>query len=212
VLDWIASFVNRWAPSAGQAVADLVHWAVHALASVVYFVFGQVGKAWSAMWGAYGWQLTAAWQLVQSVIHLGERILKIYFPGVYKWIATEWASLRGTALAWYHDALRAVDVARTELAHLIDVARQWVLRDIWAPLVRTADQLRADLLKWGYTAWYYITHPDKLAALILVPLIAAAEASVWVIGPPVLKFATVLVLRNVRRVLVLAEDVFTSVF
>jgi hypothetical protein len=212
MLDWIASFTNRWLAPVGQAVVDLVHWTVHALASVVYFVFGAVGKAWDNVWGALGWQLTAAAQFVDSVYQLARKVLKVYFPAVYSWIAKETTLIRNTADAWYHDALHAVDLARHEAAHLIDDLRSWVQRDIWAPLVADTRQLRADLQKWGYTAWWYITHPDALAKLLLTALIAAAESAIWQISGPVLTFATKLILANIRRIAILAEDVFTSVF
>jgi hypothetical protein len=115
-------------------------------------------------------------------------------------------------LAWlYHTTIRLLD----ELRHLVwswivDV-RNWAWSHIWVPLKSYADQIWRDLLKWGYTAWWYITHPAALAELLGDPLVLWLEVNAWRIGRQLGTFALALVVHNLRRFAQLAEDVIAAV-
>ncbi|HEY6278453.1 MAG TPA: hypothetical protein VIX86_19230 [Streptosporangiaceae bacterium] len=212
MLDWIASFIARWAPAVPAAIRDLVHWSVHALASVVYFVFGNVGKAWGYVWGALKWHLTAAVRFVDATYQQLRAILKKYFPAVYNWIAGLIAAVRKDLRTVWHDTLAELDRLRALAAGWIKDVRAWAYRDIWLPLSADTAWLKTHLLKWGYTAWYYITHPDMLANILLDPLITLIERQAWTVAARLGTFTLALAVHNIRRLAQLAEDIIAAVF
>ena len=211
MLDWIAQFIGLWSAVVPQAIRDLIHWTVHALASVVYTVFGDVGKAWGMLWGAIHWVLTAELHFVQAVFDKFVAIIKHYFPALYKWAAAAIKLVDDYARFVWRELIAGIALVRAWVVTLINDVRLFVYRDVWLPLVGITKQLRADLLKWGYTAWYYITHPDKLAPLLFDPLITLLEVNAWRVGQRLGQFTLALIVHNARRVAQVAEAIITAV-
>jgi hypothetical protein len=211
VLDWIASFVGQWVGTVGQGVADLVHWAVHALASVVYRVFGLVGDAWRDMVGAGEWlagNLGAfagevwawTWRIVKQITPYLERAIRAVEADAWRWARQVWADLQEAVADLEQLALR-----------LYNDVRSWAWRDIWLPLAAAADWLRAHLLQWGYTAWWYVTHPAALAALLGSPLVDWLEANADSVARRLGGFTMGLLLHNTRRVVGVLEQILAAV-
>jgi hypothetical protein len=211
VLSWIASFIGRWSGTVSAAVRDMVHWAVHALASVVYTVFGNVGKAWHEMWAAASWLETAAGRFATSVYDHLRAIVVHDIPLIYAW-ALKWIrAVEAYAVALYHWAARELGVLRALAWSWILDVRAWALRDIWDPLHARTDQIWQDLLKWGYTAWWYLNHPAAFVAIIGDAITDWLEANAWATGRKLGTFALALMAHNMRRLLALAEDIVTAV-
>jgi hypothetical protein len=211
MLNWIAGYVGRWAGVVDIHVRDLVHWAIHALASVIYTVFGHVGNAWGDLLAAFKWLHShAADYVAWTIAHLRQIIL------------VDLPKLAATALGYLKQALAfattVYHLALAGIARLHDLARQWVadalqfVHDhVYAPLLALARQLRTDLLKWGYYAYQLVTHPDQLAVILLDALIAAAEAAFWRIADPAGRFALRLILSQPLRFARLAETIAAAV-
>lgn len=211
MLDWIAGYVARWTGYVATGVIDLVHWGIHALAGVVYGVFGNVGKAWHLFTGGLAVLRDYADRFVSEVVTLADWIIRVAIPGLYR-----------QALAWYHDALNlakvlyhaaivAIDQALRLAKALIEALRTYVDVHVLAPLTDLIRQLRADLLRWGYVAWFYVTHPEKLAPVLIDAIVAAAIAAFDRIAIPAGEFALRLVARDPRRWLQLLEHIIAAV-
>lgn len=211
MLSWIGAFVGRWAAVVPQDVRDVIHWTAHALASVVYTVFGNVGKAWHDLLGALQWMHARADEFVSYVV------------GRIAWLVTvEVPRLAATALGYLRTALAFAahiwSLAQAGLARLEGLARQWV-KDalswvavhVWQPLDARLRQVAADLIKWGFYAYQLVTHPDQLAAILLGALIAAAESTFFRIAGPLGTFTLRLIMSALPRLLALAESVVTAV-
>lgn len=211
MLTWIAGYVGRWAGVVPNAVRDLVHWGLHALAGVVYTVFGRVGGAWLQLLAALKAVHAAADDFMASVYgHLRQLVL-VDLPKLAADALAYYRAGLAFARQLYDSALRAVQLARDYAAALTDSALAWTRQHVLAPLSDLITQLRADLLKWGYTAWYYVTHPDKLAPILLDALVDAAEGSFWRLAGPVGQFALRVVVANAGRFAQLAESIITAV-
>lgn len=211
MLDWIAGFIGRWAGTVDNAVRDLVHWAVHALASVVYAVFGLVGDAWRGMLGAGEWLAGNIGAFAGEVSSWIWHIIRKIVPFLAAWITRVWNDLLRllrAVEAWAWREIRAVE----QLAvRLVDDVRQWAYRDIWLPLTAAADWLRTHLIQWGYTAWWYVTHPAQLAALLGDPLVDWLEANSWSVARRLGSFTLALVLHNTRRLASTVEDIVAAI-
>jgi len=211
MLNWIRGFVDRWTGAVDARVRELVHWTVHALASVVYSVFGLVGKAWRNVWAAANWLRTTAEDFAAEVYAHIWAIVKRDLP----WLAALITAARAYALRLYHVLLAwaAAEIrAAEQLARrLVDDVRSWAYRDIWLPLLHTAQALRRDLIHWGYTAWWYVTHPAALAGLLGDALVDWAEANAWRVARRLGTFTVAIVAHHTRQLLALAEDILTAV-
>lgn len=212
MLDWIAGYVARWAGVVAAGPRNLVQWGLHAVAGVVYTVFGNVGKAWRDLLGALQWLHARADDfLLQATLWI-THIVTVTIPHL---AATALGYLK-QALAFatqlYHLALAAVAQLEALAKRLIADAVTWVLQHVWKPLDDAVHQLAADLLKWGYYAYQLVTHPAQLAAILLDALVAAALAAFDRIAPIVGEFALRLLVHQLQRWLALAERIFLAVF
>ena len=211
MLQWIAGYVARWTGYVEQNTRGLVQWGLHALAGVVYAVFGNVGKAWGDLRTALGWMHQAADYFVAYTVGHLAAIIKVDLPKLWNYAVAAFKAAEQLALHYYRLAVAAIKVAEQLAAHLVAALQAWVVAHVWTPLLALAKQLRADLLKWGYTAWWYITHPGKLAPILLAPLVAAAESSFFAIAGPAGRFALRLVVHQLPKLLTLAEQIVAAV-
>ena len=211
MLNWIKGFVGRWAGAVDQAVRDLVHWTVHALASVMYAVFHLVGRAWRNVWAAANWLREAADEFGREVAATLWSIIKRDLP----WLAAFITSVRRLALTLYSLArawaLSLAQAAEALARRLVSDVRQWAYRDIWLPLLGLARDARRDLQRWAWPAFWYITHPDALASLIGDALVAWLEANAWKVGRRLGTFILALTVHHIRQLLALAEDIISAV-
>jgi hypothetical protein len=210
MLSWIAGFVSRWAGGIDQGIRDLVHWTVHALASVVYTVFGHVGTAWRDMWRAASWLETAAGRWAGQVFGHLWAIVKRDLP----WLAAAITLARQLAIRLYNTvvtwAWRLIRAAEALAVRLVNDVRQWAYRDIWLPLLQLARDARRDLARWAWPAFWYITHPAALAGLLGDALVDWLEVNSWRVAQRLGTFTLHLLLANARRVAHLAEDIITA--
>lgn len=211
MLNWLDRFFGRVRSTIGAGVSDAIHYAVHALAAVVFSVFGLVGKAWSALVGAYKRFLAAVDQFGKEVIAFATYIIKVAIPRVIAWAESELAKLSAAIAAAAADLARWVTEILKRIAAAVTSVIAWVTTNVLDPLLAAVKLLRADLEKWGYTAWYYITHPDKLAALLLDSIVAALEDRAWDIGKRLGGFLLSLIASNLPKLLQLIEDILTAV-
>jgi hypothetical protein len=211
VLNWLDSFFSSAASTIGTAVSNAVHWAVHALASVVFAVFGLVGKAWSALVNAVHSFHAALDRWATEVIRFAEYVIKVVVPRIYRWATAELAKLSSALAAYYRYFLARIADVIDRIAAAVTSVTNWVLAHVWAPLKAYADQIWDDLKKWGYTAWWYITHPQALADLIVMPLVTSVEHNAVAIASQLGQFLLAMLLTNITKVITVIEDIITAV-
>jgi hypothetical protein len=64
---------------------------------------------------------------------------------------------------------------------------------------------------YAYQAWWYATHPDALASILLWHIIKYLEKYAWTAARYLGQFALALVLHNARRLAALIEEILTAV-
>ena len=188
-----------------------VHWAIRAVTSVVFQVFGNIRNAWSVLYGGYRDLVSGIDSFATAVRNAITYTLRVVIPGILRWA--------GAALARL-----AADLARLGRMLLAEVSRltayitarwnalyRWVLANVWAPLQAYARSLYHDLIKWGYTAWWWITHLPALAEQMIFALALSAERHAWQLAGMLGKFALSLVLHNAKKLAILVEDIVTAV-
>lgn len=212
MLNWLDNFFHRVTGTIGSGVSAAVHWALHGLASVVFAVFANVKKAWAVTLGAMAALHRALDLFGAAVVTWMHWLWKVEIPRILRWAAKELALLAA-------DLAKLRDWAVSELHKLtawitaeLHAVYQWVIRDVLTPLTNTIKTVYQDLIKWGYYAYEYITHPDKLAELLIMPIVSKLEKYAWVIAKQLGTFILALISANIGKIAQLAEDIITAVF
>ena len=211
MLGWIAGFVARWEPVVSRGVRDLVHWGLHALASVVYTVFGNVGKAWVAVVHSLDWMLIHVPRFVAAVFTHIDTIITKDIPAIWHWITAQVAAI-GRLIAHVYDL--AVSYALSlynKAVRLLDDLSTWVLTHVLVPLTNITTSLRNDLLKWGYFAYQLLNDPGKLAGILAKYIVAAVLAIFWTVADVIGRFIAGIILHQARRLISVIETVLTAV-
>lgn len=211
MLNWLDNFWRNVTGSVGQAVSTAAHWAEHALASVVFAVFGLVGKAWLLFLKAVADLGGSIRGLALEVYTFAVYVVRVLVPRVVKWAEAQLAKLSAMLALVYHDFLAFADWTKARFVQAYHDIETWVLVHVWAPLKAYADQIWADLKKWGYTAWWYITHLDALAEAMIYHIALSLEKHAWELASMLGKFFLSLVIANLKPFLLLIEDIITAV-
>lgn len=212
MFDWITHWFINWGPLVERKIIDMVHWAIHAVASVLIAVFSHVLGAWKWFYSAVIFLAYEEIHFAEDVYNFGRRVVAVYLPRLSHW-ALGWIQfLRRLIVAVYDTLTRALDTLRRLTYSLILALWRNVLKYVWDPLKRYADLIWHDLLKWGYVAWWWITHPEELAEFLFWHVISALERHAWDAGKRLGTFGLALVRSNLHRFLILAEDIISAVF
>lgn len=212
MLEWLDQFFTVTKILVGQQVSDVTHWAMHALASVVFGVFKTVGAAWSKFTAAVTRFGKEAGHFAHEVWAWATYLVRVVIPRILRWAEAQLAKLAARLAQVYHELItwvtRILALIRTE----IDNLTKWIVAHIYTPLKNYADQIARDLRKWGYTAWWYITHPAALAELLINDIVTSFERHAWDIAPKLGSFLLSLIVRNLPKLVHLVEDIITAVF
>jgi hypothetical protein len=212
MLNWLDRFFGKVSGAIGAEISKAVHWAFHALASVVFAVFGLVGKAWALFVRGVHDFMAAIDKLGAEIIAFASWLVHVEIPAILRWAGAELAKLSSALANIYDWAVKAIaDVIRRIEAAISDVTK-WVLRNVWDPLKAYADKIYNDLLKWGFYAYNVLTHPQALADSLLLFLVNSLERAAWDIGQKLGTFLLALISANIKKLLILIEDIVTAVF
>lgn len=107
-----------------------------------------------------------AWNFAVSVYQFALSIADVIIPGVIRWAQnalTDLSNFATSIVRWASSELDSLGKLITSVDHAIT---SWVVRDIWNPLYT----LVSGPIKWiaheGATAYYLVTHPDKLMSVL----------------------------------------------
>jgi phage-related protein len=212
MLNWLDSFFNNVSGSIGALVSKAVHWAIHALASVVFAVFKLVGKAWNTFVSAVKSFHNALDRWAAGVIDWVTWLVKVEIPAILRWAEAELAKLSATLAQLYDRVTAAIADLIGRIESAVKSVTDWVIAEIWDPLKKYADAIYNDLLKWGFYAYTVLTHLDSLADAMIMYIVASLEKYAWQIAGNLGTFMLALIYKNLARLITLAEDIITAVF
>jgi hypothetical protein len=212
VLNWISNFFTTAGRTIDTTVANVVGWALRAVTSVIFGQFQATQQAWVTYYNETNYYVTSLRQLSTATRSKHSYTLKVRIPGVISWAAGNFGKLL-TGLSGLAAAV-ARDVSSLSAritAGLADLTK-WVITEVYDPLKALIDQVDADLLKWGYTAWWWITNLDKLADALILYLAKSAETYAWELAGMLGQFTVNLIYRNAARIASLLESIVLAVF
>jgi hypothetical protein len=206
---------RAWQWATHNLGGDVVSWVrdlVHGIWSVLQTIFGNVADAWHVAWNAVNGLWRAAGKFASEVWGAFYHLYQIIIPAIVRWAKRELLSLSKFIDHVWSWAVKEVEKIYHWIAHEIATLIKWVMVHIWDPLFKSIELAWKWIFHEGKILWYYITHPDKLVALIFDSLVAELESQAWKVGGLLGKFFLALVVHNLRKFVLLLEDILMAVF
>jgi len=211
MITWLYTTVYSLWSGISSGVKDFVHAVVHALIGALDAVAGRMWTVWWSMlstaWtavGVFAWFCRGVWYVLYWLVILQVPALWTQAQGLLHQLVDMSQWLYNTALGWLHDA-------ESLAQRLADNTVAWVTRNVWNPLWGYVQDLYAKLTTWGWTAYYYVTHPDDLAQLLFWALFGVFARNAFGIGRYIGDWVLRLVLANLAGSVNLAEEILTDV-
>src|SRR5574337_302127 len=139
------------------------------------------------------------------------KLVKVLLPQILNWVNNQLAQLTGWVWGYITGLIRSLDSLRRYLLAQISAVTSWVLHSVFDPLIAQVKSLWTKLQQWGYTAYWYVTHPQDLADLLLHYLLVSLQKSVWAVARTMGEFFARLFLQNVPRTITLIEQIIADV-
>jgi len=208
---WLGRILGWAGDTIGGPVVTLIHDLIHGVWGWLSTLFGNVGLSWTTMFKAGAWLHRALENLGLQQLATVWHIIFTRIPAVVAWawnhLQRLWIFATAIAKRLEHDVLALI--ARIGIA--IDKALAWVRDHVYVPLHNLLIAAWQWITKRGELVFYYITHPDKLAALLFDSILALLEREAWAVGSKLGKFFLSLVTHNLRRFILLLEDILMAV-
>lgn len=210
MLDWIK---KAWGSAIGvipDAIRDWVYQQIYAVMSFVGTIINHVASAWETMWHFATALEQAFVTFGHSVYNLFYHLLKVSIPNVISWAARYFVRVEGWAWGWIKTLLGYIEDAKNYLLQRIADAITWTVQNIWAPLAADIAVIKKRITEWAYTAWWYVTHPQNLADLLLAYLLVSLQKSVWLVARTMGDFFFKLFLTQLPRSIGLIEQIMAD--
>ncbi|SRR6266496_297877 len=171
----------------------------------------RIGEGFKQVWyGAHQIWWGGKWLGFETAVTF-THILRIKFPALWRYAAWlhKWAQ---TQFAWERKQRIAGD--RTERRHAdnaVAALLKWVVVRVLRVLIALGIKITWYIVNRIAPMWDLLTHPLKLARLLLAALITVFELEVKSLAKPMGRFFFALIIHNLRWFALLLEDIIVSV-
>lgn len=210
MLTWLKKAFGAAAGVIPDAIRDWVYQQIYAVMSYIGTIIDHVSAAWDVMWHFATALESAFTSFGHSVYNYFYKLVKVMIPNVIAWAATWITHVESWAWGWIKTLAGYIEDAKNYLLQKISDAVAWTVQNIWAPLEAELVTVRKRLTDWAYTAWWYITHPQNLADLLLGYLLVSLQRSVWLVARTMGDFFFRLFLTQLPRSLNLIEQIIAD--
>lgn len=144
-------------------------------------MFGWIDRAWQSVTGRIS-------NDISSWVHDLVRGLYSFLAAIFAPVGAAWSYLWNNVIN-YHDWIGKLG---DETYRALRDAYDWINRE-------------------GYELYYYLTHPDKFVERIFDPLLAKLESDAVSVAERLGKFTAMLILKNVKTIVTIVEDIANAV-
>lgn len=209
--DWLTGWFARVAGDIGQHIADAIHWAIHAVASVFMAVFAHVFGAWEQL---FRW-VAEFYRAFGSVLYwVGAKfwhILRVVIPRVIDWARWWFTRLLGLIRAWVAWLWGKIRETIALIYREIGMVIRWAVTHIWDPLWHWVQFLWGRVKAWAWVAFWWVTHLASLAEAMIFHIAAAVERHAWELAGLLGRFFLALLIRNLARFVKIVEQIIAAV-
>lgn len=165
MINWILGLFN----SIRGDLNNVIKWILGLISAVYSFIdqlFNSLERELVSVWNElYGFFLSAWRFIVQIYDILSSAIVKVWNDIVH-WVVGLWNDLTKFVSYVWSQLVHWVDYILSWVTRLWNDLMTWVIKNIWDPLYNNLLQAWKWILERGELVYYYITHPDRLVALL----------------------------------------------
>lgn len=152
-----------------QTFDSIVRWVLSIIAAVYSFIdqeFHALERALTDVWNElYGFVLQA-WHFIQQVYSILANAITVVWRDITSWVVGLWHDITNFINWVWQQVVHWVDYIINFVERLWHDLETWVIDNIWRPLERAITDAWNWITHEGYLVYYYLTHPDKLVALL----------------------------------------------
>lgn len=208
---WIASLFSRAASDVTQGVKDLVNAAMRGLYGFLHGIFRAVLGGWGTFWRDVSGFYRAFGKFTYSTLLKFVHILKILWPAIVKRVEYVYNFL----LNFIKAAVKSLTAYILKIYHILDTFIRWlwnwVLVNVYRPLLAFIEKAWAWITREGATMWHYFTNLADFAELLIFHIAASLEKHAWELASSLGKFFLTLIVRNVVKFATLIETIIDAV-
>lgn len=160
--------LGLWRQLTGE-ISSIVRWILSLIAAVYSYISRWVDILTSdfiTVWHELESLFSAAWSFIVSVYNFARHIVDVIIHDLIVWVVRIWNDVFSFARHVYELLVSWVDFLRNLIVRVWHDIVSWVIRDIWDPLYNFVKGIIHWIDHEGALVYYYITHPDKLTALL----------------------------------------------
>lgn len=165
MINWILGLFN----SIRGDINNVIRWILGLISAVYSFIdstFNQLYHDLIDVWNELYGFFQQAWSFIVRVYDIvSSAIVKVY-DDIVSWVVGLWHDLENLANWIWQQVVHWVDYIISWVTRLWNDLETWVIQNIWNPLYSSLLQAWRWITQFGAIAYYYITHPDALVALL----------------------------------------------
>lgn len=208
---WLRRMYDSVAGRIDNTVRGWINDLLNGIYGYIHAIFNDVSAVWRDLssWTANFWS-----QLDRVFYWIYVKIFWLIRHAV-PLIINEYRTLYGKAVTFAQQIFTWAQQSVAWLTHyaekLTHDAINWVIDHVWNPLYHVVTTAWNWIYGRGETLWHYITHPDLLAVLLFDALIAVFEREAFAVADRLGKFLIALIVKNLRQVAMLVEDILSAI-
>lgn len=165
MLGWLKSF-GHWVFS---GLDDIKNWVINLFSTVIGYIDDWARGIWNGIQDVWNTAVNLYNQAIGYIVQiytLVRHVIDVEIAQIESWVSGLWNELYGVIRGVENWVLGLIDqIGRWALSQL-NTLYQWVLRNIWDPIWRTLTDAVQWIERYGYWAYYMVTHPEALASLV----------------------------------------------
>lgn len=212
LVNWVKKYFNWWKGFETAVWLDPLEALIRGLTGSFSDQDAAGAQAWTVYYTDNTYYVQQLVKFVTATRNAHGYTLHVRIPGIISWAGTGFARLLAAIIGLARALARDVAMLTGLLASRITALTTWILRKVWAPLWAFITATYRDLLKWGWVAWWWITHLASLAEAMIFFIARAMEKYAWELAGMLGRFVVSLIVRNARKIAEVAESIVVAVF
>lgn len=163
----------NWLKSFGSVIFgglnDLKNWIINLFSTVFSYIDSWAKDIWNGItevWNFAASLYNKAIGYIVELYNLARYIIDVEIKTVEQWVTSLWGELKSGITNLANWALGLINKLGSWVLSQLNSLYRWVLRNIWDPLYNGITGAINWISKYGYWAYYMVTHPDVLASFI----------------------------------------------
>jgi len=139
---------------------------ISAVYSFVDGLFNQLYRELISVWNELYGFILSAWNFIRQVYDILQNAILAVWRDIVSWVTGLWHDITTFANWIWQQVVHWVDYLINWVTRIWHDIETWVIQNIWNPLYSSLLLAWKWITQYGALVYYYISHPDKLVALL----------------------------------------------